>query len=167
MNDDDNQTRANLARWVVAMRTAREQSVSQGNGYLNANGSYCCLGLWCEVLVGLGVLERHDPFESLVHYGAPGLADVGATKVLPSAAHFAEADGPAASTDPGVLHLYGEEDRDGNDLVITAAQANDDHRLNFAQIADCVVWTYEITETELAAASAAQAQQIAAGTHRW
>lgn len=53
------------AEWVAALRSGE---YPQGNGKLNVDGKYCCLGVLCELLVKRGTVEEYDS-NGAISYG--------------------------------------------------------------------------------------------------
>lgn len=51
--------------WVAALRSGE---YPQGNGKLNVDGKYCCLGVLCELLVKQGTVEEYDS-NGAISYG--------------------------------------------------------------------------------------------------
>lgn len=139
--------------------------------------SYCCLGIWCRVQLAAGVLQVRTVRQAQ-GYAQAGVAEFDggplsfSEDALPPAAFLAE------SSDPDLLRTISQEDgptdpnadlaehlADGlseedwwteiSSCTLTAAELNDDCGLNFAQIADVVVWRFGLTDAELAAAELA------------
>lgn len=178
----DPAARAELARWVVGMRMAQAIGIPQGRGHLKdapgprADAAYCCLGLRCEILVGRGLLEQQEA-NGRYSFGVGERGGLGSweSNFLPLAAHL---DGLSPATGWGDRNPMALDatpatfrpivgDVHGAPMSFGAAAANDSLELTFVQIADCVIWTYAVTPDELAAAAAVQADEIAAGTHRF
>jgi hypothetical protein len=143
--------RLGLARWVVAMRRAHAAGVRQGRGHLlDRTGAYCCLGLYCEIGEAYGALTRSIAMGN----GDASWSDVGG---LPNSTLLPRDIQPVGmlSGDIYIINqLNLDEQRDGKPLQITATHANDAVGFTFAQIADCVEWTYQLDAAELAAAEA-------------
>lgn len=166
--------RADLARWVVSLRRAYAAETGQATSKLHVcdahADSYCCLGIWCVVQTAAGVLERDD-LDDVRRYGRVGGKLDGDLRIwsdgaLPDAAKLANA------TDPDLLRFV-DRDRVDDDVdtavavyveefgataedwaehnasSVSASELNDDHGLNFAQIADVVAWRYQLTAREL------------------
>lgn len=54
-------------KWVVALRSGEYE---QGKGYLRVGGTYCCLGVLCEIGVKEGVIQRGGGERSRYYYDA-------------------------------------------------------------------------------------------------
>src|SRR5678816_767057 len=52
-------------RWVAALRSGE---YTQGAGYLNANGKFCCLGVLCEIAYQDGIIEK-KVITNITYYG--------------------------------------------------------------------------------------------------
>ncbi len=52
--------------WIEALRSGE---YPQGNMYLNSRGSYCCLGVLCEVVIEHGVPLTKDDGDFACRYG--------------------------------------------------------------------------------------------------
>jgi hypothetical protein len=146
--DRDALERMRAARWVVAMRRAHAAGTPQARRALHyVDGGYCCLGLLCELAVADGVLERSRRIDNgnRVIYREPGSDDWGSTILPDSARLFGEVN-PVALT----VQIRQRDDETG----WTAAELNDTFGLTFAQIADVVTWSHQLTIDELAAAEA-------------
>lgn len=143
--------------------------------------SFCCLGIWCAMKAEAGVLVSASGPGSGFEYGSVAYGDADdhardeegdhgfASGALPAPALLAD------SADPDLLRGVFEpsEQPDLDDeaeaagyvdaeafveeeaTTVSAAELNDDHGLNFAQIADVVVWRYQLTPEELAEAEKA------------
>lgn len=169
--------RADLARWVVAMRRAYASGTAQVTGALADGGGYCCLGLWCEIAETKGALQHRDLLDSRKWADAAAsealLASGGGWQAgnLPGAAWL------AGSADPELFRFISREDVGDNPDYLesasdedsgdwsspTAAELNDDHGLSFGQIADLVAWSFGITAEELAAAELAPRVAVVEG----
>jgi hypothetical protein len=175
----DTAKRADLARWVVSLRRAYVAQVGQTTGRLHvqvpdgdAEGSYCCLGIWCVVKLAAGVLQRRNPEAGVQQYTDADAVDLDfadwADGSLPDSARL------AGSSDPNLLRFI-DRSKEGDYLddmiaesgydadywvseaadTFSAAALNDDYGLDFSQIADVVVWRYALSVEELAAAEQA------------
>jgi len=85
------------AQWVAALRSGEYE---QGQGALNSDGKFCCLGVLCELAVNAGVTTRayNDNGETVWASCGPFLE----TQILPYAVQqWAALDGgnPAVSLD--------------------------------------------------------------------
>jgi hypothetical protein len=167
-NDWTAEERAELARWVVALRQAYASGARQSNGNLRDRYGYCCLGIWCDVKAFQGQLtmKRDDDPVGLVSYFADGGRPDGWASYLPSTARLAGSENPIV-LDAGHKavgdRVVAGDNRATAPFIVQASVANDDDGLNFDQIADCVTWTYRLTEAELTAARAAQVAEMANG----
>jgi hypothetical protein len=145
--------RADIARWVVTMRRAVDAGVPQTDGSLRDAGGYCCLGLWCEIAEAAGKLQRRAN-ASTTEWAGLGEVTESAWRSgsLPHAARL------GGQEDPELIQLVKRDDI-GDDAgvleYVTAAELNDDHDLDFDQIADVVAWSFGVTPEELAAAELA------------
>src|SRR5687767_1246645 len=73
-------------QWVTALRSGE---YDQGKGQLSASGTYCCLGVLCELAVKAGVTKRFSPADAryptqLVSYGQGDGYDDGTVSYLPT-----------------------------------------------------------------------------------
>jgi hypothetical protein len=181
----DSDVRADLARWAVSLRRAAAAGTGQTNGLLAENqateeepekAAYCCLGIWCEIARAAGRVERKEPslISSQIPYVHPerGLATA---SLLPSGLYLDGSENPlllsfldredhAEDLEPeaeenGYVHADGTGDVaafvDYEARACAAADLNDDYGLPFGHIADVVIWRYQLTAEELAAAEAA------------
>jgi hypothetical protein len=153
--------RADIARWVVALRRAHHNGTGQTKGNLGDRVSYCCLGIQCRLAEADGRLESRLAVvarDAAYTLWRPAGIERAAWEesTLPMRARLARSQNP-----PIFSYLPPEHDRDDEadpeyDFVaLAAADLNDHHELNFAQIADLVAWSFAITPEELAAAEAA------------
>lgn len=167
--------RADIARWVVAMYRAHQAEVEQARGHLKADDGYCCLGLWCEIATARGQLKVRTRVGHGLHsvewagldVQLDGQWEYGA---LPGAAYLGGLDDPQVirlacrddiGDDAEALEWAALDGRDWN--TVSASNLNDDHGLNFSQIADLVVWSYGVTAEELAAAELAPRVTVVEG----
>lgn len=157
----NDQQRAELARWVVALRQAFAAGTPQGRGNLQDQHGYCCLGIWCDLRAFQGHLTMQvDGTENRTISYFPTTGDGGnGWASYPPPENFIGGVNDPLILDGTFPDKYGYPYR----LDVTASRANDDHGLNFDQIADCVVWNYALTDTELAAAFAVQVAEMADG----
>lgn len=168
--------RADLARWVVSLRRADAAGTRRTTGQLAVSlgqaddpeaVGYCCLGIWCEIQHARGLVSR-DEVGSVRYFAGP--EEMRNSSTLPKSIRLAGSD------NPDLLHAVAR-DNQGEDLVqawrddcydeyspsleewvanntdtYCAADLNDDLGLPFGQIADIVVWRFQLTPEELAAA---------------
>jgi len=175
--------RADLARWAVSLGRAYAAGIVQMTGELHhrapAGESYCCLGVWSAIGVAAGrVVRRLSVDPEVIAYGPDAPVDHPgwATGQLASPIHLAGAadpdlltwldpeENPAEDLEELALehgHVFADGTGDVESFVeaeaktATAAELNDDHGLSFAQIRDVVIWRYQLTPEELAAAELA------------
>jgi hypothetical protein len=177
--------RADLARWAVSLRRAAAAGTGQTTGTLAASqateeepekAAYCCLGIWCEIARADGRVER-GPLGQ-VSLQIPYVTQTGGmnnTSLLPRGVFLDGSDNPALlafldradheedleteAAENGYVHADGTGDVDAfaeyESRMCAAADLNDDYGLPFEHIADIVVWRYQLTPEELAAAEAA------------
>jgi hypothetical protein len=185
--------RVDLARWAVSLRRAHAAGTGQARSHLAIRrtgaedgaedgaerAAYCCLGIWCEIERARGRVERHE-LSGFFSFAAPQEARNSST--LPKSIHLVDSD------NPDLLHTVSRETH-GEDLEASwgadcydgpfspsleewvadnadtycAADLNDDLGLPFGRIADVVVWRYQLTPEELAAAEAAPRVELVEG----
>lgn len=148
MDELTNEQRADLARWVVAMRRAHIAGTPQSEGHLHDATGWCCLGLWCAVAEAAGLVKRTaGPWLTTMWSSPAGTGD--------DNNYLHESAKLAGATNPMVLEMPdGMSVRDELSGLMSASWANDSAHLTFEQIADCVTWNYAITADELEAAEA-------------
>lgn len=181
----DESERADLARWAVSLRRARANRTPQTTGKLTGrswtgdleeDGSiplaltgHCCLGIWCQVKLADGTLTAKPDGGQVTYRPVEG-------EYLPQGSTLPHTVRLAWSNDPDLLAYLDREDYGEDTLAelaeehgyasveqfvryerktATAAELNDDHGLDFGQIADVVVWRFGLTPEELATAEAA------------
>jgi hypothetical protein len=168
--------RADLARWAVSLRRAHAAGTGQTTGVLARQrrgqldperADYCCLGVWCEIARARGLVEREHS-DTSDHFSFAGPAGYQNTSTLPASILLANSDNPDLLCTVS-REEYGEDLMEAwradcwggnnpsledwlaeNAQVYCAADLNDDHGLNFGQIADVVVWRFQLTPEELA-----------------
>jgi hypothetical protein len=167
--------RADLARWAVSLRRAHAAGTGQTTGVLarrqlgewDVRADYCCLGVWCEIARARGLVEREQS-DTSDHFSFAGPAEYQNTSTLPASIVLANSQNPdllctVSREDHGedLMEAWRADCYDGNNpsledwlaenaQVYCAADLNDDHGLNFGQIADVVVWRFQLTPQELA-----------------
>jgi len=57
------------AKWLAALRSGE---FKQGNGYLNRDGGFCCLGVLCELVAREGQTTKHVDEDGATHYARSG-----------------------------------------------------------------------------------------------
>lgn len=135
--------------FIAALRSGQwKQTTGKLCHTYEGDRSYCCLGVACEVAIADGLNIHVNIREGRVGYGADGLSG-SSTTTLPEEARtwfgFAE-ENPwlkvpaetAAEIDSNLFHSYLRNGRE----CFTAVELNDEHKLTFLQIADCVEYTF-------------------------
>jgi hypothetical protein len=178
----DPQERVRLARWAISLRRAQAAGTGQITGQLaertdSAGVRYCCLGIWCEIEAAGGRLERETKSLSSTQVVFRGPGDIWNSSTLPQAARLANSDNPDLlrflnregwSEDlegDAAHHGYRDAQKLADEEAETACAAdlNDDHGLNFGQIADVIAWRFQLTPEELAEAEAEPRVELVEG----
>lgn len=164
-------------RQIQGKLTSRGYAELTSDGVIPLNVSgHCCLGVWCAIKTADGTLRARPSGTEVAYQPTDG-------EYLPQSSTLPTTVRLAGSNDPDLLAFLDREDAGEGSLeelaaehgywlpgnqagdveqfvryerkTATAAELNDDHGLNFGQIADVIVWRYQLTAQELATAEAA------------
>lgn len=150
-----------MRRWRDTLREAHRNGVGQTTGMLyrvivrdpdrdHAKSGFCCMGIRMENAADEGRVTR-EQVGSVMYYREPsaGTEDIQESEALtPNEQELLDVDSP----NPVLLDTRGEElsstwlhERNTNcAMVYRASTLNDELRLNFDQIADCMTWTFDL-----------------------
>lgn len=163
------QFKTRLTEWRDSLREAHRIGTPQANGSLNRTKSdkdaypvgQCCMGVWCEIAVEQGRLTKAYSSEreisgvqTLVGYGPADVTNSVWGDLCVAEFPWEEAEylGFEYGTNPTLMEVFDPklpigdvgwiEDRTGRPIRYSAAFLNDNLKLTFDQIADCMTWTF-------------------------
>jgi len=125
----------NIRKWVTALRSGEYQQVKR---HLSLNGSYCCLGVACELAIANGVGVKRTAVASI---RADGDDDTyvnydGGMSYMPNSVR------KWLGIDCGDPVLTEKIDESGFKSPVTASDMNDREDKTFAEIADAIEQKY-------------------------
>lgn len=119
--------------WAEALETG---IYPQGTGYLNDHGAMCCIGVGCEVMYGLGLIER-DTSDSEVRYGKDR-----EDQMMP-----VEMSNWLGIEHSGNIHLPVDyENGKSGSYEEVATELNDGYEMSFREIAKSIRHKFELPE---------------------